>query len=140
MTQVWIYTVGASPNPDKVDCVVPWRVDDASIFFGPCMKRIRRRIRQQYLGPDCTHTIVTEPLFIVGVNGSNKDKIRKIVWAGRVSEVMTFAEAYKRLTGDRFRDMLADRLSPLHVRPKLERGKLVGYDHVSDEHLKGEAW
>ena len=99
MTQVWMYSLAASSNPDHVSCVVPWLVDPDLIFFGPCKKRIRGLLRRRFLGESISHAPApaTEDLFIVGVNGSNKTRSRKIVWAGRLSEVMTFAEADNRL-------------------------------------------
>ena len=140
MTQVWMYSVAASSDPDHVSCVVPWRVDHDLIFFGPCKKRIRELLRRRFLGESISHAPATEDLFIVGVNGSNQTRSRKIVWAGKLSEMMTFAEADRRLRGDRFRKLRDHRLSPLHVRPLFKNGELVGYEHVSDEHIKGEEW
>src|SRR5437868_11105850 len=120
MTRVWIYVLNASKHPDRIDCAVPWLVDQAVIFFGPCKIRMRRQLRWEYLTEDCAYRTVTDDLddlYIVGVNGSNKEKTRKVVWAGRLSAVMTFAEAYTRLNGTRFRKLRASANSPLHVRP-----------------------
>src|SRR5438874_630894 len=105
MTEVWLYVVAASSNPDKVDCKVPWQVDEELIFFGPCKTRIRECLRRRYLSADCSHYAVHEDIFIVGVNGSNDQKCRKIIWAGKLSEVMTFAEAWKQLSGRRFQKL-----------------------------------
>jgi len=135
-----MYTVAASSQPDHIYCRVPWRVDEHLIFFGPCKKRMRERLRRQFLGEGISHVQTNDDLFIVGVNGSNKEKIRKVVWAGRLSEVMTFAEADRRLRGDRFRKLREHRLSPFHVRPIMKNGELIGYEHVSDEHIKGGEW
>jgi hypothetical protein len=143
MTRVWIYSLASSSDPDRVRCVVPWRVDEDLIFFGPCKKRIRERIRSRFLSANVTHAETgedTERIFIVGVNGSNRKGGRKVVWAGKLSEVMTFAEAESRLRGERFRKLRAHSCSPLHVRPIEESGKFVGYEHVSDEHRKGDEW
>ena len=141
MVQVWIYVVGASNGPDHVSCVVPWRVDEDMIFFGPCKKRIRENLRGQFLGPSCNHNKATDALFIVGVNASNKEEIRKVVWAGRLSEVMTFAEAYRRFKEDyRFKKLREHKCSPLHVCPVFKDGKLIGYEHMSNEHIKNEEW
>ena len=93
MMQMWIYSVAASSDPDHVRCMVPWRVDKDLIFFGPCKKRIRERLRRQFLEEGISHAKVTEELFIVGVNGSNQIRTRKVVWAGRLSEVMTFRKS-----------------------------------------------
>ena len=140
MAKVWIYVLGASGDPDRVCCEVPWLVDEKLIFFGPCKKRIRKCLRTKFLGPDCSHTRVTEDLFIIGVNALKKVKKRKIVWWGRLSEVMTFAEAHKRLNEDgRFEKLCKYKCSPLHVKPVEVAGKLVGYEHASELH-KGEEW
>jgi hypothetical protein len=140
MAKVWLYVVAASNDPDSVRCVVPWQVDRDLVFFGPCKKRIRERLRRQFLRGSKSHATVTERLFIVGVNAGNSQRIRKIVWLGRVAEVMTFAEATARLRGGRFQELLDHPASPLHVRPLLEKNKLVGYEHVSDEHIQNDAW
>lgn len=140
MAQVWMYVVGASSDPDSVNCAVPWQVDENLIFFGPCMKGrggIREPLRKKFLGPDCTHKTATDDLFIVGVNGSNKQKIRKVIWVGRLSEVMTFAEAYERFKGDdRFKKLREHKCSPLHVKPVPveDARELVGYEHASELH------
>jgi hypothetical protein len=140
MTNVWMYSVAASKDPDNILCSVPWRVDGDLTFFGPCKKRMRERLRSQFLGIDNSHATVIDQLFIVGVNGGNSQRVRKVVWWGRISEVMTFCDADRRLRGNRFRKLRDDRDSPLHVRPLLEEGKLIGYEHVSNEHIKGGAW
>ena|SRR5438477_8038077 len=63
MTQVWIYVLKSSADPDHVCCVVPWRVDDEL--------------------------------------------------PGRVREVMTFAEADKRLKGICFQELRKHRYCDL---------------------------
>ena len=141
MTQVWIYTVGANSDPNQVDCKVPWRVDQVLIFFGPCMKRLRKKLRDRFLDKGKkSHEKVTEERYIVGVNGSNREETRKIIWAGKLSEVMTFAEADRLLKGDRFQKLRNHSCSPLHMRPLMESGKLIGYEHVSELHLGKNAW
>lgn len=153
MTKVWIYTVAASKDPDFVQCSVPWRVDDELIYFGPCKKRMRKRLRKYYLEPSITFKKITDSIFIVGVNGSNPKPERKgvngsntkperkIVWWGKVSEVMTFAEASTRLQGERFRSLRSHTSSPLHVCPIVDdKQRIVGYEHISNEHIKGNAW
>lgn len=53
---------------------------------------------------------------------------------------MTFAEADIRLKGDRFQKLRNHQCSPLHVCPVSKDGKLIGYKHVSDEHIKKDEW
>jgi len=137
--QVWIYSVAASTDPDFVRCVVPWRVDGHLIFFGPCKKLMRERLRKRFLSQNIDHRSVTDQLFIVGINGAVKH-LRKIIWAGRLTEVMTFAHADTHLTGARFQALRNHPASPLHVSPIFEAGELRGYRHVSLEHSEDDAW
>ena len=73
-------------------------------------------------------------IFIVGVNGSNPQCIRKVVWAGKLVEVMTFAEAHAGLNGGKFARLRQHPSSPLHVQPIMDQREIVGYEHASDEH------
>jgi hypothetical protein len=91
-----------------------------------------------YLSKDCSRRKVADDLFIVGVNGSNRQRIRKVVWAGKVSEVMTFAEAYGQLGEERFRELREDDYSPLHVEPVETTD--VGYRHRSKLHIQDNDW
>jgi hypothetical protein len=140
MTRVWMYVLDSSKDPDNVRCVVPWMVDEDLIFFGPCKRRLRERLRREYLEDGRTHCAVSDDLYIVSVNGSNGRRVRKVVSAGKLSDVVTFAEAVERLDGDRFSELRDDPMSPLHVRPVLEGNKLVGYRHVSLEHIENNEW
>lgn len=144
MTQLWLYVVASSSDPNSVRCKVPWRVDHELIFFGPCKKHMRERLRRQFLGPNLSHSDTsgnTDRMFIVGINGSNPQRLRKVIWAGRLSEVMTFAKANSRLRGSRFRKLRMDSESPLHVQPIDDgSGNVVGYRHVSKQHIAHGAW
>jgi hypothetical protein len=143
MTQVWIYVLGASHDPNRVRCAVPWCVDERSIFFGPCKKRFREKLRKEHLvcgDRRYDYKKVSNGVLIVGVNASNPSHCRKIVWAGKLTEVMTFAEAHERLVGKRFEKLRNHENSPLHVKPILEDGELIGYEHVSNEHAKNQDW
>jgi hypothetical protein len=115
-------------------------VDEDLIFFGPCKRRLRERLRKKYLSGSRTHTTVNDDLYIVCVNGSNAERTRKVVSAGKLTDVMTFAEAARRLDGDRFSELRGHPMSPLHVLPIIESGKLVGYRHASREHAENEDW
>lgn len=140
MTRVWMYVLNASKDPENVRCVVPWMVDENLIYFGPCKRRLRERLRKEYLTGGRTHSTVKDDLYVVSVNGSSANRVRKVVSAGKLSEVMTFAEAAGRLDGDRFSELRDDPMSPLHVRPVFEGGNLVGYRHVSFEHIEDNLW
>jgi hypothetical protein len=135
-----MYVLDSSKDPDNVCCVVPWLVDEDLIYFGPCKSRLRERLRKQYLAGGRTHCILSDDLYIVSVNGSNAKRARKVVSAGKLSEVMTFGEAAERLDGERFAELREHSKSPLHVRPIREGGELVGYQHVSFEHIQDNEW
>lgn len=134
MTVLFLYVVASSNNPDRVECVVPYRIDENLIFFGPCKKRLRERLRNQYLKTS-VDLRPEEDIFIVGLNGSNSQKIRKIVWAGRINRLMTFETAYNTLTGPEFQEMRSHEYSPLHLKPVYDgAGGFSGYQHCSREH------
>ena len=138
--KVWLYVLAASNHPDRIRCRVPWRVDEHLIYFGPCKKRIRACLRGKYLTSATSHAVAAEDLFIVGVNGGNAERVRKIVWWGKLLEVMTFAYAYDHLRGERFEELRRHRATPLHVRPIIDDGTHIGYEHVSEEHIKNNEW
>lgn len=141
-TRFILYVVRTSPTPDRCEGSVPWRVDSEEIFFGPCKKRLRRALRERFLGPerhlaDVTHR---ERILIAGINAGQGPRPRKIVWAGDLLAVMSFAEAAARLTGPRYAKMRAAEWTPLHLEPILECGRLVGYRHHGLEHAEENAW
>lgn len=53
---------------------------------------------------------------------------------------MTFRAAYRDLDGPRYRRMRECGHSPLHVQPIVEDGRLVGYEHRSQMHVKNDEW
>jgi hypothetical protein len=139
--KVYLYVVAASANPDAVECPVPWRVDDELVFFGPCKKRLREALRDSYLSPTHSTAEIDDPIYLIGVNGSNSKRVRKVLWAGRLRRIMTFAAAYHATEGDaRFRKLRDHSHSPRHLRPMYSENRLVGYEHISREHDRGDAW
>lgn len=70
MISLFLYVVSASTNPDKVDCFVPYRINEKWIFFGPCKKRLRERFWKQFLN-QADHLVLDQDVFLVGVNGGN---------------------------------------------------------------------
>ena len=138
MVKVWIYTVAACHNPDKVVCQVPCAIDERQIFFGPCKKLIRERLREDLLSSNKVNGMNDHELYIVGINGGSK--VKKIIWAGKLLEGMTFAKADQTFQGEKYSDLRNHRCSPLHVRPIMRNGTLKGYEHVSEEHIEDNAW
>jgi hypothetical protein len=134
MTTLFLYVLASSHDPDNVECPVPYQINDKVIFFGPCKKPLREWLRRRYLKApeDDVSLPSSEDIFVAGVNGSNPQHNRKIVWAGRVSRAMTFEAAYNDLTTPEFQEMQSCPLSPLHVEPKYDTARrFSGYEHIS---------
>ncbi len=142
MMKVFIYVVAASKNPNAVECVVPYEVNKNLIFFGPCKKRFRRELYRMYLKNSDEADVSSENLYIIGVNGNNPEKIRKIVWVGKIQKLFTFERAYHILSSDnQFKKMILDEYSPLHLEPLYDEKKsFIGYKLRSKEHEKDDKW
>jgi len=140
MSDLFLYTVASSSNPDRITCSVPCRIDKNEIFFGPCKKRLRELLRNNYLGPKQNTSKPKKSIYLAGINGANNKKIRKIVWVGRIKKIMTFEQAYKKLTGRRYEEMRTDKCSPLLLRPVYNNGVFVGYEHRSKLHANNDNW
>jgi hypothetical protein len=137
-----LYVVRTSTTPDRCEGAVPWRVDDGEIFFGPCKKALRRALRDQFLGPDrhLAQVARRERIVIAGINAARGRTPRKIVWAGELDSVMSFAEAWARLQEPRHERLRTFSHTPLHLEPIWEEGRLAGYRHHGLEHSKDNAW
>ena len=99
------------------------------------MKSIRRWMRSHYLNESTESTEPADDVYVVGFNGSNSSRIRKILWIGKLKRVLTFSAAWHLTEHDRrYEQMRAWTSSPLHVGPVIERGRLVGYEHRSEMH------
>ncbi|WP_456473117.1 hypothetical protein [Methanocaldococcus sp.] len=144
--KVFCYILGSSKNPDRVECAIPYKIDEESIFFGPCMKLLRRRLYREYLQnlDDGECDVSNEELYIVGFNGLNNERVRKIVWVGKIIKIMTFERAYNLMTDEehkeKYKEMLDHPYSPLHVMPIYENNMFVGYKLRSKEHAEKNQW
>lgn len=139
---VYMYVLGASSSPDRVECTVPWEVDERTIFFGPCKKALRHHLKQEVLG-DHDDVVPPSDIFVIGFNKLPRDGQRRIVWAGRVTRVMTFARAHDLLSDPRYAKMLASKQSPMNVEPIRARnsGHLLGYmRRPNGTHPKSWPW
>ena len=124
--KVFVYIVAASKDPNNVECVVPFEVNDDLIFFGPCEKRLRENFYEWYLksSPNGEKDVSSEDLYVIGLNGSNLRKERKIIWVGKILKILTFEKAYHICSSDkRFKDMMQRQDSPLHLEPIYDSGK-----------------
>jgi len=140
--KVLAYVVGASKNPDAVECMVPYKVNSDTIFFGPCKKLMREKLYEQYLKDSKNGKAdVLDDIYVLGVNASNPKKIRKIIWVGRVLKVLTFERAYNILSSKKeFKKMMEEEYSPLNLEPLYDRGTFIGYKLRSKEHEKKNEW
>jgi hypothetical protein len=57
-----MYVLDSSKDPNYVRCVVPWMVDEDLIFFGPCKRWLRERLRKAYLTAGRCHSTVDDDL------------------------------------------------------------------------------
>jgi hypothetical protein len=125
MSELFLYTVAASSDPNRVTCSVPNRIDNEEIFFGPCKKRLRELLRAKYLGPKQNSSKPDESIYLA---------------AGRIKKIMTFEHAYKNLSGKKYLRMRNDEWSPLLVEPLYKNGKFQGYKHRSKLHAPNDGW
>lgn len=144
--EIFLCVDKASVDPDHVGGLVPFRVSDEFLFFGPDQTPLRAEFRKRFF----THTDDVKPdadlcLYLVGVNDLSKpDAIRKIIWVGKIVNIMSFAVAGRLLDDPRFAVLDDVRLesepemnmSPLHIEAIDLMGKLGGYRHRSDYHAK----
>ena len=138
--QVLCYVVAGSGDPDRIECAVPYRIDDREILFGPGKNALRERMRSRYLKETTESAVPSDDVYVLGFSGGNRSRTRKVVWIGKLTRVMTFAFAYGYLNGSRYRRMRERRDSPLHVRPIVDAGRLVGYEPRSELHADRDAW
>jgi len=141
-TKVYCYILGKDyKNPDRVECCVPTLINHKDIFFGPCKKPLREKMFDNYLrnfisrgsceinGNEC----------FIGFNASDKSNmVRKIVFAGKIKELMTFEQAYKEFKdGGMDPHFFNNRCSPIHVKPDYDDlGNFRGYIRRSNLHNK----
>jgi hypothetical protein len=129
--------LSASPDPDRAEQSVPYAIDGQEVFFGPCKKRLRERLRDEFLSEARTAWEPEEDIYLIGFNGSNGSATRKIVWAGRVKRVMTFARAHADLLESRYERLTSGSAPPLHVRPVHDgQGRLIAYSKVGTLHAQ----
>ena len=129
MARGFVYIVGASKDPDDVNCMVPFRINDQYIFFGPCKKKLREKFKKEY-----SHTFIeNEDIFIVGLNAANHERKRNIVWAGKIIKFMTFREAYNNSILKKLRNHNDLPKSPLHVEPVNHGYQLGSALHAEDD-------
>ena len=139
---LYSYILSASKNPDEVSCKVPYKLNnkEETIFFGPCKRDLRKKLAKDSNIVIKKSEIPARDIYVMGFNGSNPDKIRKIVWIGKIKQIFTFDKARNQLqkkTG--FEELFTDPFSPLHVKSFLEDNNF-GYERVSRFHEGNNFW
>jgi hypothetical protein len=141
--EIFLYVDKAFKDPDRVDGLVPFRVSDKYIFFGPGQTAFRKALRKRFL--KYKNSVVPETeIHLVGVSDVSKSGIRKVVWMGHMVRVMTFVEAFGLLEDPEFASLInveikgqpGKNMSPLHIEPMGIMGNLSGYRHRSSFHDK----
>lgn len=140
MTKLYMYVVTAAPDPRCITCTVPYRVNEKEIFFGACKKRLRAEFRLSYLNPQTETMKPWDSIYLAGINGGNRYRVRKIIWAGRVKKIMTFGHAFNNLNAAKYKKMRTWNKSPIHVKPIFKGDRFIGYEHISEMHKENDSW
>ena len=136
--RAFVYILGASKSPNKIECPVPFEIDEKEIFFGPCKKGLRQKLKKEV---DMNGKLDSETFF-VGLNASNaikeRKKERKIVWAGKIQTHYTFQQANAKLVSSKYLPIKSGEKTdnfPLHVIPFKN-----GYQLKNDLHSENDDW
>ena len=141
--RLYSYIVSASSNPDNVECYVPFRINSELIFFGPCKRALRKELRKEFdLSENGEVELVNDEIYVMGLNGSNNEKNRKIVWLGKIIKLLTFERAYHLYAeNEDFKSMVNNPISPLHVKPLYnQNNEFIGYELISKMHEDNNEW
>lgn len=136
MKRIFLYVVSANKNPDYLnECSVPFEIDKREIYFGPCKIKLREKLNQ------IESVKNGDEIYFVGLNGLNSNNVRKIIWAGKVKQKLTFAEAFDKMNGyPKYDRMMNEDNSPLHVEPIRVGNELIGYKRRSKMHSSKDGW
>ena len=142
MTEVYIYIMGSNTNTDIITCSVPdISNDNEEIFFGPCKKNLRKHFRERFI--ESGKLEEENSIYIVGLSAATRDKKRCILWAGKVTKVMTFAQGHDYIMQhERDYSGLLKRQGrcALHIEPIRSGKKLVGYKYRKDSNEHEDTW
>lgn len=101
---LYIYILGQgniyNGKNDAVSSLVPYKLNDDELFFGPCKKRIREEIKKNFLKEkDYINLLTTKQnIYIVGINPNlpKKDNSRRLLFAGKIKEIVTFKHSWNK--------------------------------------------
>lgn len=150
-TYVYIYILGDDNEWNYISTFVPFKINNKEIFFGPCKKPIRQKLRKKILKKNKNIYLEDNDyeIYIIGINPAKKDDIRKFLFAAKITEIFTFQYAWHyyheraEIKHDQdVRNMINGRegKSPLHLKPIPinKNAKLIGYEHYL--HLHDGDW
>lgn len=147
--KIHLYIVRETKSADYVTCNVPCKVNSDIIYFGPCMIKLREKYFKECLkNSESGMEDLSELIYFIGLSGSKvpnakKNKVRKIVWVGKLLKALTFEGMYnyiytledKDLKND-FLLMTQQKCSPLHIKPIYkDNGRFKGYKLRSLKHI-----
>jgi hypothetical protein len=133
--KIILYIMSACTDPDDASHDrIPFELSSEKIFFGACKKKLRQKLFAEYLSSGANEAEPNEHILIVGMNGiTPSQRVRKILWAGRLLSVMTFERAWNSV-GNEYPILKRLRVSPLHVKPKYDLVNFIGYTKHGDLH------
>jgi len=140
--RLYCYILRVSGDPDNITCFVPFKVNEKLIFFGPCKKRLRKNLCDEFsIIKQGNFNVSDKKIYVMGLNGYNNKGKRKIVWFGKIKEIFTFEHAYKRYFKKKeFQFLVNHNCSPLHVEPMYTNNDFQGYKLISKMHDKNNEW
>jgi hypothetical protein len=132
--------MSACKNPDNAKSdPIPIRVDPNTFFFGSCKKPLRRMLKSTYLaGRD--YVQCRDDLFLVGLNSAGRNDTRKIIWAGKIRDFMTFEYAWNNLNSSSYSVIKRMDQSPITVKPEYEMNDFMGYSRNYNLHPVDNAY
>lgn len=150
--KVFLYTLGKYNKKDYIDTLVPYEIDSQKLFFGPCKKGLRQKIKELYL-KDKDYVNLKKrnyEIYIVGLGPNKiKNEISNFIFTGKIEKLFTFQKAWhyyhKRMENHPgVKEMILGHKdpkdgkikSPLHLKPvpPQENADLIGYKHYLHEH------
>jgi len=148
--KILAYILGASKsyNEIEIECVVPFKLNEKTIFFGSCKRPLRKKFYLGYLkNSESGVESPYEDIYILGFNASNKERIRRIVWFGKIDKFFTYEKAWDVLKSEEGFDLMKNHrdkhgniCSPLNLKPIHKNGKMIGYELYGTEHEEKDNW
>jgi len=101
---VYIYILGSgniyNGKNDAVSSLVPYKINEKELFFGPCKRKIREEIKKTYLkNLDYIYSNqLNSDIYLIGINPNiqGSGEIRQLLFGGKVQEIFTFKYAWEK--------------------------------------------